>query len=249
MHLTPYGQPKLKAFAAHLLRVGVLSVLAGISPVQASPEPVRDNVLTFSTTATQEVTRDLLTIVMSFAKDGADAKAVQSALRQALDAGLSEARKSVQAEAMEVRTGEFAVGPRYGRDGKINGWQGSAELVLEGTDTARIAQTVGRLTTMTVSSVGYSLSRKLREKNESQVIADAVGRFRARAAELAKAFGFAGYSLAEVSVQSGEPAYVMKSPMVRMSAMSAGAADEALPVEPGKGTITVTVSGSIVLKP
>lgn len=226
----------------------VLMAASSAMPAWSAPEVPRDNVVTFSTTATMEVTRDLLTVVLAAVKDGPEAKAVQTALKQTLEAALAEARKSAQPQAMDVRTGEFSINPRYGKDGKINGWQGSAELILEGTDSARVAQTAGRMLGMNVVSVGYALSRKLREQNESQVTADAVGRFRSRAAELAQAFGFSGYSIGEVSVNSGEPIYAMKASAPRMRAMAAGAADEALPVEPGKGSITVTVSGSIVLK-
>jgi predicted secreted protein len=227
---------------------GLFALLISSAPAQAAPDAPRDNMVSFSTSATIEVTRDLLTVVLAVVKDGPDAKVVQATLKQTLESALVEARKSAQTELLEVRTGEFSMNPRYGRDGKINGWQGRAELVLEGTDGARVAQTAGRLSGMNVNSVGYSLSRKLREQNESRVTADAVDRFKVRSAELAKAFGFAGYTIGEVSVNSGEPAYLMKPSMARMTAMAEGAADEAVPVEPGKGNITVTVSGSILLR-
>ena len=84
---------------------------------------------------------------------------------------------------------------------------------------------------------------------ETEVEADAIGRFKARADSYARQFGFAGYSLREVSVAAGDSVAV---PMqaVRAARMSvAGGADEFQPVEPGKTTVSVTVSGSIQLLP
>ena len=62
-----------------------------------------------------------------------------------------------------MRTGNFSLYPRYDKNGRISGWQGQAELVLEGKDSERVAQTAGRLNGMNVSSVGYSISRELAE--------------------------------------------------------------------------------------
>ena len=107
-----------------------------------------------------------------------------------------------------------------------------------------IAALAGRVTTMTVGRVGYGLSRELREKTESDVSAQAIARYRARAADYAKGFGYAGYSIREVNVSANEPPGVV--PMMR-AAKSMAASDESgpLPVEAGKAPVTVTVSGTV----
>jgi predicted secreted protein len=125
---------------------------------------------------------------------------VQSQLKQALDAALAEARKAARPGQLEVQTGNFSLYPRYAAKGGINGWQGSAELVVEGKDMPAIGQLTGRIGTMTIARVGYGLSRELREKVEGEVTAQAIARFRARAADYAKQFGYAGYLMREVSV-------------------------------------------------
>ncbi|CAH0355089.1 SIMPL domain-containing protein [Aquabacterium sp. CECT 9606] len=213
----------------------------------AHAEPLRANVVSFQTTATQEVTQDLLAVTLQANREGAQAAEVQSGLKQALDAALTEAKRSAQAGAMDVRTGYFAVNPRYGNNGRINGWQGTAQLVLEGTDTTRISQTAGKLNQLNVVNVSYGLSPALREQHESALTADAINRFRTRAGELAKNFGFTGYSLGEVNVQTGEPGFQGRPMMMAMRAKGADVAEAALPVEPGKGVLSVTVSGQVVL--
>ena len=53
-------------------------------------------------------------------RDGPDAAAVQTQLKAALESALGDARRSAQAGQMDVRTGNFALFPRYGRDGKMS---------------------------------------------------------------------------------------------------------------------------------
>ena len=92
----------------------------------------------------------------------------------------------------------------------------------------------------------FSLSREGREKVEADVTAQAIARFRARADVVAKQFGFAGYGVREVAVSS-DSGSMQPQPLMRAQAMRSGA-DEALPVEAGKATVTATVSGSVQLK-
>jgi len=208
--------------------------------------PLLQNVVALTATASVEVNKDWLGIVMSTTREGADAAAVQSQLKQALDAALAEARKAAKPGLVEVQTGAFSLMPRYAPKGGISGWQGSAELIVQGRDTQALSQLAGRISTLTIARVGFSLSREAREKVESDVAAEAIGRFRARADAVSKQFGFAGYTVREVTV-STDPGMVMAQPVLRAQAMRASA-DEALPVEAGKATVTATVSGSVQMK-
>ncbi|WP_295638596.1 SIMPL domain-containing protein [uncultured Methylibium sp.] len=217
-----------------------------LPPVQAA-EPARENLVSFSTSAQIEVTKDLLGITLQVVRDGNDSAAVQAQLKQVLDAALAEAKKAAAPGAMEVRTGGFSLFPRYGKDGKINGWQGQAELVLEGKDSQRVAQTAGKLGTMNVTSVGYSISRELAEKHEAEVTAQAIRKYRAKAQEYAQQFGFAGYQIREVNVQAADQGGGPQPYMVRAKTQMSMASDAPVPVEPGKGLITATVSGSVQL--
>lgn len=219
---------------------------AGVA-AQNVPYPPPQNVLQLSASGTVEVTQDLISLQLSTTRDGADAAVVQSQLRTALEAALAEAKKSALPGQLDVRTGNFAIYPRTGRDGKLTGWQGSAELILEGRDFPRITQAAGRITTMTMAGVSFSLSREQRAKVESEAQDIAISRFRAKAAELTKGFGFTGYTLREVSVQSQEPGFVR--PMMARAAMAAEMAkDASVPVEAGKATVNVQVSGSVQLR-
>ena len=77
---------------------------------------------------------------------------------------------------------------------------------------------------------------------------DVQARFKARAENYARQFGFGSYSIREVNVGQADAAFQQGMPRVR--AMSASmATDEAVPVEAGKASVTVTVNGSVQMSP
>lgn len=221
--------------------------LASAATFAQTTTPPPQNVVQLSASGTVEVQQDLLSITMNTTRDGAEAGAVQAQLKQALDAALAEAKKAVLAGQLDVRTGNFSLYPRYGKDGKINGWQGSTEMVLEGRDFARISTTAGKVQTLTLANVGFGLSREQRLKVEADAQTAAIERFRVKAGEIAKGFGFTGYSLREVAVNANDQGFVPQ-PKVMMMQARAASADAAVPVEAGKSTVVVTVSGSVQLK-
>jgi predicted secreted protein len=214
---------------------------------RADTVPPPQGVLNLTASASVEVPRDLLQLSFSTTRDGPDAAAVQSQLKQALDAALTEARKVAKPGQVDVQTGAFSLTPRYGpKGGGITGWQGTAELVVEGRDIAAISQLAGRITTLTVGHATYSLSREAREKAEADASGQAIARYRARAAEYARQFGYAGYAIREVAVMSNDAAPPPR-PMA-MRAMAASTTNEDLPVEAGRTTVTVSVNGTIQMK-
>jgi predicted secreted protein len=202
--------------------------------------------LSLSASASAEVVRDVLGVSFSTTREGAEAAAVQAALKQALDAALAEARKVAKPGQVDVQTGGFSLYPRHDpKTGKLNGWQGSAELQVEGRDAGAIAQLTGRINTLTIARVGYSLSREAREKAEADITAQAIARYRVKAAEYAKLFGYGSYVVGEVNIASDEAS--APRPMMAMARMKTESADMALPTEAGKATVTVNVNGSVQL--
>lgn len=237
-----------------LLAASLLGVAApGIALAQdtAAPAPAPTSpagVLNLSATASAEVTRDLLSVSFSTSREGADATTVQTQLKQALDAALAEARKAARPGQVDVQTGGFSLYPRYNAKGQSSGWSGTAELIVEGRDLPAIAQLTARIGTMTIARVGYGLSRERREQVEAELTAQAIARFRSKAEQMARQFGYGSAAVREVSVSDSEVGGMVPMAAPRMKAMAASVADESLPVEAGKGQVSVTVSGSVQMR-
>lgn len=146
-----------------------------------------------------------------------------------------------------MRTGNFNLYPRYNRDGKLVGWQGTTELVLEGRDFARIGATAGKIQTLTMGGVSFGLSREQRAKVEADAQSQAIERFKSKAADISRGFGFAGYTLREVSVNANDQGFVPRPRAMAMEAKAASA-EAPVPLEAGKTAVVVTVSGSVQMK-
>jgi predicted secreted protein len=214
--------------------------------------PVPANVVNLSASATVEVPMDWLALHLATTREGADAASVQAALRQALEAALAEARKAASPGQVEVRTGNFSLNPRYGAPSPrnpnqptITGWIGSTELLIEGRDSGAITALAGRIGTLAIARVSQSLSREGREKVEAEVSAQAIARFRERAAAVSRQFGFTGWTLREVAVSTGGEGIPEPQPMMMARSGRMAAMDESLPVAAGKAAVTVSVSGSV----
>jgi predicted secreted protein len=234
--------PTIKVIAACAL----FTWASGSFGQQMPREPLQ-NVAQLSANGSVEVQQDLLSISMSTTRDGVDGAAVQTQLKQALDTALALAKQAAAPGQMDVRTGNFSLYPRYGKDGKINGWQGATELVLEGKDFPRITSTAGKIQTLTMAGVSFALSREQRAKVEGEAQTLAIERFRVKAGEIAKNFGFSSYSLREVSINSNDQGYTPRPRAMAMQAKS-DMAESSIPVEAGKSTVLVTVSGSVQMK-
>jgi predicted secreted protein len=212
--------------------------------VQKDPE----GVVSLNSSATVQVPNDWIVVQFTTNKEGTDANAVQAALKEAVGSTLAQARQVAKADGhVEVQGGGFSLQPRFNVKGVVNGWSGTTAVVVQGRDMGTIAELAGRVQSMTVGSLDYSVSREAREKVEGEVTAQAIARFRAKAADYAKAFGYGGYVIRDVNVNvdNGQPP---PRPYAMVRAAAAPKMSDSLPVEAGSGSVTANVNGSVQLK-
>ena len=207
-----------------------------------------ERVVGFSASASLDVLQDWVSLSLAHQVEAADAAAVQRQLKQVLATALDRTRAPAAASQLELSTGALQVSPRYDQAGRMNGWTGRAELILAGRDLAAVSELAGKVPGMTVAQVRWSLSPALRQQTAEQVQAQAVQRFRAKARALTEQFGFKDYSLREVQVSEDGAGRPVQALMAR--SMSASAADgAAVPLEAGRSTVSVSVSGTVQLRP
>ena len=225
--------------------------VASVQAQSASSSPhaahaALNQVLHLSASAQTEVPQDWLVINLSVQKEGLQAPAVQKQLNATLSSALA-ATPMAKAGALEVKTGDMNVSPRYGRDGKMNGWVGSAQLVLQGRDAEQITTLAGRLLELTVSQIDWRLSPEQKIAAEARIQAEAVAHFQSKAQSLTKQFGFAAYTLREVRVSAQEAGEGLVMPRIAMAQMDASA-PMPTPALAGKSRVVVNISGSIQLR-
>jgi predicted secreted protein len=206
-----------------------------------------NQVLHLSASAHTEVSQDWLVIRLSVQKEGLLALAVQKQLYAILTSALAVATPMAKPGALEVKTGEMSVSPRYGRDGKMNGWVGSAQLVLQGRDLDQITTLAGRMSDFTVSQIDWRLSPEHKTAAEARIQAEAVAQFQSKAQALTTQFGFAAYTFKEVHVSAQEVGEGVVMPRMAM-AQTETPAPMPVPGVAGKSHVVVNISGSIVLR-
>lgn len=234
---------------SHRRALMLAALLGGMATLPAAAQPVPPaRLLHLQASAQRELNQDWLTVNLQAVREGADAATVQAQLKAVLDAALQQAR-AARGEGLAVRTGGFHLGPRYDNNGRVRGWQGQAELILEGRDSSRIAQLAGQLNGLNIVSVQPSVSRESREKAQAELGAEAIAAFRAKAQAASLAFGQRGYTLHELHLHDGGAPAPTPRPMLRALRMEAAAADAPLPVEAGTSLVSVSVQGSVRLEP
>lgn len=234
---------------SQIVGVGLLLCLAGQHVSAQVSLSEAQQVLQLSASARQEVSQDWLSVVVRAQLEGADPVALQNQLKSILDAAWTSLRPRLQPPQLEARSGQFAIYPRHNPQGRVTGWQGQADLVVEGRDFAKVGQLAGNLPRMTVAQADFSLSREGRQQLEAEVQSQAVQSFRQRAQALARDFGFAGYTLRQVSVSSVDRPEPGIQPRMLMAADVAVAPAQApIPLVAGKEEVRINVSGSILLR-
>lgn len=246
---------KAKAMKRALLLLGITAgACVHAQQAPAASCPPMSNVAQLSADGSVDVQQDVMRMTLSTSKQGSNANQVQKQLKQALDAALQLANAQAKPEALNVKTGNFNIYPSSNRNGQITVWQGSAELVLSGTDMARISAVADKIRTLTIANISFDMSKALRRKAEEQAQALAIADFRAKAQTIARSFGFSDYSLREVAVNANgnSNAWNSNAWQSEMRAMplaaNSEASDATLATQPGKTTVHVVVSGSVQMK-
>ncbi len=241
------ARSQIMTISVHLLKISVL-VVALHGSAFAQTAPALQNVVQLTASGSVDVQQDLLVLTLFAVRDGKNAAAVQAQLSQALDAALAETRKDASLLKMDVRTGAFSLSPRYSDKQQISGWEGRAELVLEGRDFPLITSAAARASSMAVSSVEFALSREKSQLVEQDAQKQAIAQFKAQATQLAGEFGFSGYTLREISVSHSRQSSGPVPRMMSMKTSVASLSSRPISVEPGKAEVSVTVSGTVQMR-
>ena len=240
--------PRCLASIRHGLAPAVMAAaLAAVAQAQpVGPSAPLQRVVHLTAQAEQRLPHDWVVLTLSVRYQAADARTVQNQLNEAVQQALAAWRPQLRPEWVEASTAGMSVQPRYGREGQIVGWQGSAELTLQGRDMATVAALAQQTPGLTVTAVRMTLARATQRAAEAALRQQAIAAFRQQADEVAQAFGARGWMLREAHVNPvplstpGEP--------VAMRSVAASASAEALPLQPGVAWLQLTVTGSVALE-
>lgn len=146
---------------------------------------------------------------------------------------------------LKVKTAGHQAYPVWDKS-RVTRWRVRHELLVEAADFKTLSKAIGVAQPyVQLGGIRFSVSGKLRDATESQLIQEASTAFQKRADLVRQSFGAKAYRIKEIAVQSGEPSHIV--PMLR-TAMSVASAESTPPaLEGGSNEISLTISGSVEL--
>ena len=204
----------------------------------------RGVIASLQASVSKEVLQDVVRIIFAHQAKGSTAAEVNRSLAETID----QARASIKDKSgFTLSSGSFRTSPSYDKNGKTDGWQGRAELVLTASDFAAAETAAGILgSQLAISNIQFSLSEAKRRQEEQSLLNEVAKAFRDRAQAAAKAFGFERYRI--LSLDFGGPGFSGAGPVLMRSAapMSAPTSDPIkLSFDPSMVKVTTDVSGKV----
>ena len=192
--------------------------------------------------AQREVANDTLSASLFVELNDANPAALANAINKAANEALRVARDY---KGVRVRSGNNQTYPVYTKGNVLQGWRGRAEIRVDSRDFETASALIGKLQArMQLGSLSFSVSPEVRRQTENELIAEAIGAFKARADIVRAALAGRGYKIRRLNVNSGSSAPPPRFAMAR--ALAAAAPEVAAPdLEGGVSLVTVTVGGAI----
>ena len=228
-----------------MLRALLCTFLAACSIVAlADPIDLRPT-LQLEASASATAPEDVAHATLFVESENEDAVIAQKQVNRVLSAAIA---KSKLLSSVDSKTGRAHTRPIYGKDGRITAWRVRGELVLESKAHAVLSQLVTKLVeTMSVDSLGFSLSEESRNAIQQSLQAEAITTFKSKAQTAAKQFGYSQYTLGKVQLIFNN-AIPSPRPMAFMAKSTAMEAASPISMESGKTMVIVSVSGTVHLE-
>lgn len=211
-------------------------------PAQAD-DSVSVPVANLSATSSVEVDQDFVRVVLA-AQEAADTQAkVSEQLNKKLDSVMQQAKEQ---KAVEVKNGVYRIWPTTDDKGKIAQWRGVAEIIMQSKDFEATSALAAKLSDrMPIDGISFSISPETEQAQEQSLLENAVKSFGMRAQALTDALGFASYKIKTIDL--GGSGHQMFSPMPKMLMAASADSGVAAPIEGGKQTLSLSISGEIYL--
>lgn len=220
----------------------VITGLLVCTPLLAE-DSINYDMIQLSASASTEVSQDELSAVLQVMVTGSDPRAAADEVNQRMLKLMAELDGE---ESIEYSTTAYNSYPRYD-EGKISQWQVSQQLRANSQDFDAFTQFITRAQShATVQNMQFSLSEAMTEKYKNQLTRNAIDRFREKAEVVQQQFDKKGYRLVNLNIDDNSfgPRPMRENMLMRADSRSKQAE---VSVEPGKDTVTVTVSGQVQL--
>jgi predicted secreted protein len=249
----------------YIVWIGLAMLMPMLSPVAQELKDDGSTVVSLNAEARRMVQQDRLRATLSIQKTGKKAEDVQ----RDINAAMQKARAAYsKVGGLKVTTGGYNVWKQYpnepmpkadGRPGwtseegeKNAYWQGSQQLVLDGADREAVLKLVAVLQQQefAVQGIDFYLSREASEALQDELMVEALGTIKSRAAKIADTMGMKTIRYARIATNGSMPG-PMPYNMMRGLLLADSASAKAMPepvAQGGESEVVVQVSADVRLK-
>lgn len=211
--------------------------VAAATPVAGAPAA---RVVNVSGTGQVAITPDLATLIFGVESSGTDLAAAQ-ADNAARTQAVIDRLKGLGIAANDLQTTGYAIQPQYDRDQKLNGYQIVNAVRATVRDLKAVGPTIDGAVNAGANRVaGISFDAANKAETTRRAREAAVADARQKAEQYAQLTGTTLGGVMQIAETAGTPEY-------RTTAAPA-AASQATPIEPGEGSLTITVQISYELR-
>lgn len=209
----------------------------------AHSEAPQYNRVSLNESAKTEVENDLLVAVLFAQAEGKDSATPADQVNRLMDwaVNLSKSHPEVKVQTLGYQSNAI-----YNKK-SIRGWRVKQSLRLESRESRVLGDLVAQLQQqLNVQSIGYQVSDAQRRKHLDNLTAEALARFQARAAHIAKSLGRSDYRVVRLNINDSRH---NPMPVARGMMMEASADHGVSParIEAGTQQMTISVTGEIEL--
>ncbi|GGY21508.1 SIMPL domain-containing protein [Paludibacterium paludis] len=203
--------------------------------------------LRLTASAQSQIANDQLSATLYLQEKNAQPAQLADRLNRAINRALADAKPFTK---VETTSGSYNTWPDYDKNGRIQGWQGRAEIRLKSRDIKQASELVAKLQqNLALGNLQFEVSDEARRAVEKTLIPAAIGELKEQGRIAAQALGKSAVQVKELEI--GNNLSPVRPVMLRMKAM--GAAAEAMDVaqpnwQPGQSEIQLQVTGRLELK-
>jgi predicted secreted protein len=230
--------------AAVAAATAVLALSAFSAPTYGQAPQPSSPAVTVTASATASIANDRMHAWLRAEAEHADAATAASTVNARMATALARAKAVPGADVATSGYSTYQITPK----GQPSRWRVAQTLTIQGNDFAAITALVSRLQAeeaMLLSGMSFSVGDATRRAAEDKLTQQAIRSWQARAELAAQGFGYQGWRVGKVAIQTGDGA--RPYPLMRATAMAAEAAPP-VTVEAGTTDVTVTVTGEAVLE-
>jgi len=226
----------------YMFKIMLLSAVV-INNVWAHDDETHYDRIHLTANATAQLENDTMEVTVFAEEEGSEAAELASVVNKRIRWGIALIKQHPE---IKHQTNAYSSNPIYNKN-KIKGWRVRQSLKLKSQDMALMSDVLGELQkTLALQSMQFTISPDSRNRQDKELIDEALEAFKTRAKQIVKNLDRNNYKIVDINISTSGAGVVRPQYAVRSMMMDSVESSPA--ISAGEQTVSVTVNGSIELE-